>query len=196
VRAQEAITLSPDLDPWDRQPGETPLRYAQFCTYLELGRTRTLTAAAEKLDRNVVSVRQMAGTFHWRDRAFAKDAADDAVVRLALIDERIAAARDDAKILKALRRKIAEYINTVVWEALEPKDFLRLVDIVMRHGRLLFGDAAAILLGGEQSNGDDPWAAEVAQWSEMTPAARMERMKELTRAADARMFAVSGLDDE
>lgn len=196
MRAQEAITLSPDLDPWDRQPGESPLRYAQFCTFLELGPTRKLSTAAQRLDKNPVNVRQLAGTFHWHDRAVAKDAADKAVLRLSLLEEQIAAARDDAKVLKALRRRIAEYMNSVVWDALEVKDFIRLVDVVMRHGRLLFGTAADILAGGDQAAGGDPFAAEVAQWSEMTPAARMERMRELTRAADARMFAVSGLDDE
>lgn len=197
--APDPIILSHDLDPWERQPGESPARYKQFCTYLELGTSRTLAAAARALDRNPVHIRQTAAAYHWRERAAARDAEDFRIVRANTLQDRIIAVRDDAKVLLTLRARLATYIRTMDLSAWEPAEFLRLLEIVLRQGRALFGgsvDLAAALGGAEDgAAGSDPFAAEVEEWAAMTPAARAEQMRHLTRLADARLAALSGLDD-
>lgn len=196
--AQVPITLSRDLDPWERQPGESSVRYGQFCTYLELGRLRSYAAAARALERNAVHIRQTAAAHHWKDRAAAKDVEDDRIVRIRTIQDRVVAARDDAKILLTLRAKIALYIRNLDFDTLEVGDFLRLLEIVLRQGRALFGgvsDLLAVTADGEAAAGGDPFAAEVEAWSSMSPAGRAEQMRHLTHVAEARLVAMSGLDD-
>lgn len=197
MAAPAPIALSRDLDPWERQPGESLTRYGQFTAYLELGRLRSYAAAARVLDRNPSHIRATAAACHWKDRAAAKDAADDHMVRVQTLTDRVTAARDDAKILLALRAKLALYIRNLDITTLEIADFLRLVDIVLRHGRMLFGDAAAILATGDQGQDGtaDPFAAEVEAWSSMSPGARAEQMRHLTHMAEARLVAMGGMDD-
>jgi hypothetical protein len=199
VAAPQPITLSRDLDPWERQPGESAVRFGQFSTYLGLGRMRTYAAAARELERNPVHVRQIAGAFHWKDRATAKDGEDDRLVRIRTIQDRVVATRDDAKILLTLRAKLAVYIRDLDFSTLEVADFLRLLEIVLRQGRALFGGAGDLLTltadGEAAAAGADPFAAEVEAWAGMAPGARADQMRHLTKLASARLVAMSGLDD-
>lgn len=196
MRAIEAIALSPDVDPWDRQPGETVGQHNQFVTYLNMGTERKLSTFAAQTGRNASNVRVLAKAMHWAERAAAQDADNRHINRVVLLAEGVSAARDDAKILKAFRVRIAQYINKTDWEALEFKDFMRMVEITLRQGRMLFGNVADIAAAGDGTGSTDSMAAEVAAWAELTPAARADRMRDLTRQADARLAALSGLDDE
>lgn len=195
MAAPEPLRLSEEVDPWERQPAETGLRHRQFLTYRDLGRVRTLAGAAQALDRSDGYVRQVAAAHLWVPRAEAWDAHLDAQYRKAWVTERIRAAEDDARILRSLTGKVAARLASLNPESLSVSEFLRLVDVVLRHRRALFGNPLDAAPAGELT-GHDPMAAELAEFADLPPAARKRRLLELTEQAEARAAALSGLDDE
>lgn len=190
-----ALDLDPDLDPWDRQPGETTTRYAQFRTYVDDGRKRTLRKVAETLTRNQGYVRQVSTAYQWVIRAEAYDRWRDQQDELIWVDARRRAAQDDATILDAAVRKIAERIRSLNPADLTPSDLVRLLDVTMRHRRGLFGDpVATVAITGA---GGDPITVQLAEYAQMSADARRDAVVGLADEVRRRAAAAAGgIDDE
>ncbi len=146
------ITLDPHTDPWERQPGETPKKHGQFVTYRDLGRTRTLTEAAQRLTLAYGHVRNLASEGRG-GRVEAYDRHLDAQYEAMWLQERRKAAETDAKILGAAIGKLAQRLTTINAADMTVGDFIRLMDVAMRHRRVLFGDPTeTIAVTGEGTN--------------------------------------------
>ncbi|MGW0612008.1 hypothetical protein [Streptomyces sp. NPDC002788] len=189
-----SLTLAPDVDPWERQPGETPRRHAQFLAYRDLGRARTLQEASERLALHASHVRAVAAAFRWRDRAAAWDQHRDQLDAALWLEERRAAAREDARILSGLTEAIAEAIEHLDPTAITPSVLARLVDVVMRQRRALFGDVTAALTA--TCPAVDRHAAEAEEFAALTPEQRRERLRAAVEAGARRLRAIEGTDDE
>ncbi|MET8746869.1 hypothetical protein [Streptomyces sp. NPDC004728] len=188
------ITLDPDLDPWERQPNETPHKHGQLVTYRDLGRTRTLTEAAQRLTLAYGHVKNLAAQYRWRERVEAYDRHLDRQYEAMWLEERRKAAETDAKILGAAIGKLAQRLTTLNAAELSPGDFIRLMDVAMRHRRVLFGDPTeTIAVTGEGSN---PLAQQFADFAQMPPDVRRARLAELTAQVNQRIRAVDGGDNE
>jgi hypothetical protein len=199
-KAAAGVTLTDGVELWERQEGETRLRYGQFRAYRDQGVNRTLRETAETLGKSYDHIRHVAAAFLWSDRAAAWDAHLVAQFTARWGDERIKAAERDARLLQALTAKAAEGLRALNGAALSPNELLRLIDVVLRHSRALFGDPAAVqtaagMIGAETGDGH-PLAAEIAAFAGMSPAARKTRLVELTQEAEARAAALSGADDD
>ncbi|WNI20397.1 hypothetical protein [Actinacidiphila sp. ITFR-21] len=189
-----AIPLSPTLDPWERQPKESALKYGQFMTFRDLGRARTLTKAAEKLTLAHGHVRNVAAEFRWRERVEAYDRHLDRLYEATWLEERRKAAETDAKILGAVTGKLAQRLMTLRAEDLSVGDFIRLTDVTMRHRRVLFGDPTeTIAITGQ---GGNPLAVQIAEFAQMPAEQRRVRIEELAAAVQRRTRALDGADDE
>ncbi|MEU5452588.1 MULTISPECIES: hypothetical protein [Streptomyces] len=189
------ITLTPTLDLWEQQkPRESARKHGQFITYRDLGRARTLAKAAESLTLAHGHVRNTAAEFRWRERVQAWDQHLDRMYEATWLEERRKAAESDAKILGAAIGKLAQRLGTLRAEELSPSDFIRLMDVAMRHRRVLFGDPTeTIALTGQ---GGSPLAVHLTEFSEMPPEQRRVRLAHLTASVDRRLRAISGEDDD
>ncbi|MFJ7489697.1 hypothetical protein ACIQZB_00300 [Streptomyces sp. NPDC097727] len=188
------ITLDPDLDPWERQPNETPHKHGQLVTYRDIGRTRTLTEAAQRLTLAYGHVRNLAAQYRWRERVEAYDRHLDRQYEAMWLEERRKAAETDAKILGAAIGKLAQRLTSLNAAELSAGDFIRLMDVAMRHRRVLFGDPTeTIAVTGEGSN---PLAQQFADFAQMPPDRRRARLAELTAQVNQRIQAVDGGDYE
>ncbi|KPI33284.1 hypothetical protein OV450_1372 [Actinobacteria bacterium OV450] len=188
------IALDPSLDPWERQPGESARRHGQFTTYRDLGRARTLVKAAESLTLATGHVRNTASEFRWRQRVEAWDRHLDRLYEATWLEERRRAAEADAKILGAAVGKLAQRLSTLRAEELSPGDFIRLMDVAMRHRRVLFGDPTeTIAITGQ---GGNPLAAQLAAFAQMPEDQRRVELADLAAAVNRRLNAVNGADDE
>ncbi|MFE2424664.1 hypothetical protein [Streptomyces hokutonensis] len=188
------ITLSPELDPWERQPNETPHKHGQFTAYRDLGRTRTLTEAAQRLTLAYGHVRNLAAQYRWRERVEAYDRHLDRQYEAMWLEERRKAAETDAKILGAAIGKLAQRLTTLNAAELSAGDFIRLMDVAMRHRRVLFGDPTeTIAVTGEGTNA---LAHQFAEFAQMPPEQRRARLGELAASVNQRIKAVDGGDDE
>ncbi|MEU2264953.1 hypothetical protein ABZ568_00565 [Streptomyces olindensis] len=188
------ITLNPELDPWERQPHETPHKHGQFATYRDLGRTRTLTEAAQRLTLAYGHVRNLAAQYRWRERVEAYDRHLDRQYEAMWLEERRKAAENDAKILGAAVGKLAQRLQTLRAEELSAGDFIRLMDVAMRHRRVLFGDPTETI--AVTSEGTHALAKQFADFAEMPPEQRRARLGELAASVNQRIRAVDGSDDE
>lgn len=188
------LKLDPALDPWERQPGESALRYAQFCTYRDMGRTRTLRKSAKSLTKNDRYVRDVAVALKWRERAEAYDRHMDRLYDASWLEERRKAAETDAKILGASIGKLAQRLATLNAAELSPGDFIRLMDVAMRHRRTLFGDPTeTIAITGQ---GGNPLAVQLAEFAQLPADQRRVRLADLAASVNRRLRAVDGSDDE
>lgn len=194
MSARPPITLDPDLDPWERHPNETPHKHGQFVTYRDIGRTRTLTEAAQRLTLAYGHVRNLAAQYRWRERVEAYDRHLDRQYEAMWLEERRKAAETDAKILGAAIGKLAQRLGTLRADELSAGDFIRLMDVAMRHRRVLFGDPTeTIAVTGDGSN---PLAQQFAEFAQMPPEQRRARLADLAASVNQRIKAVDGGDDE
>lgn len=188
------LTLDPDVDAWERQPGETPRRFAQFATYRDLGRTRTLRKVAETLALSAPYVRAVAGPGRWVERAEAWDRNRDHLHQAAWLEERRAAAVEDARLLSAASEKLAERLDNLDPADLSIPDLVRLLDVAMRHRRALFGDPQMTV--AVTGPGGDPLAVQLAEYAGMGAEQRRLAIADMVAAVQQRVDAVAQVDDD
>ncbi len=190
------IGLSADRDPWERQEGESDLMYARFRVYLELGRTRTLTSAAEILtstgDTSRLGgayIRSLAHSYRWTQRTGAYDREQDRLERERLVEQRRDMIRRHLKTANDLTAKAREALTKVKIDKLTPLDivrFFRLATAIEANALGLPGETVAVTgaAGGPVLLDD---------LSGLTDEQRRERMAEVAREVAAR--AGTALDD-
>ncbi|WP_225846910.1 hypothetical protein [Streptomyces sp. HPF1205] len=192
----DRIPLDPTLDPWERQPRETPKRHARFLAFRDLGLTRTLAKAAEQLALSYSHVRALAAEYRWQDRAAAWDTHQQRQYTAEMEEERRRAARDDAKILRIMTGMVGQALPFVQQRATEMTviEFTRFVETTMRLRRNLFGDPTdTIAVTGA---GGDPLTVQLAEFQQMPAAQRRVRLAELAASVTRRVQALDGVDDE
>jgi hypothetical protein len=96
-------------------------------------------------------VRDVAAACKWRERAEAYDRHLDQLYEATWLEERRKAAEVDAKLLGAAVGKIAQRLTSLDAGKLTTGDLIRLLDVSMRHRRILFGDPATTLLAPDGS---------------------------------------------
>lgn len=138
----DRITLDPTVDPWERQPGETPKRYQRFLVFRDLGLTRTLAKASDGLALSYSHVRALAAECRWQDRASAWDTHQQRQYTAEMEEERRRAARDDMKILRVMTGMVGQALPHVqeLSREMTIAEFTRFVDTTMRLRRNLMGD--------------------------------------------------------
>jgi hypothetical protein len=188
------LTLATDLDPWDRQPNETTRRYDQFRAYLDAGRGRTLRKTSETLTLSADHIRHVAAAYRWVERAEAWDRDRDELHEKVWLEERRKAAENDARLLNAATAKVAQRLTTLLPEELEPADLVRMLDVVMRHRRGLFGDPA--LTVAVTGPAGDPLTAQLAELTAMTADQRQTAIAHLAATVQRRSEAAAGGDDD
>lgn len=110
------LTLDPDRDPWDRQPGESDRWFGWFVQYRELGRGRNLTKVAKNLTISRGHLKNIAGPHKWTDRAAAWDV-EQQRKHLALIAENDAEAAVEQieygrRFLKIAAEAVEDAVNS------------------------------------------------------------------------------------
>ncbi|NGO66789.1 hypothetical protein [Streptomyces boncukensis] len=194
MSAPTPITLDSTIPAWEQQPGETAKRYGQFVTYRDLGRARTLPKAAELLQRHPVTVRKTSAEFRWLERAEAYDRHLDKMYEAMWLEERRKAAEADAKILGAAIGKVAQRLPSLNAQEMSASDVIRLMDVAMRHRRVLFGDPTDTVVVTDQPS--SPLAGRLAEFADLPADQRHARLAEMAAAVTRRVQAVEGDDDD
>ncbi|MBA0053444.1 hypothetical protein E0L36_21970 [Streptomyces sp. AJS327] len=194
MSAPTPITLDSTIPAWEQQPGETAKRYGQFVTYRDLGRARTLPKAAELLQRHPVTVRKTSAEFRWLERAEAYDRHLDRMYEAMWLEERRKAAEADAKILGAAIGKVAQRLPSLNAQEMSASDVIRLMDVAMRHRRVLFGDPTDTVVVTDQPM--SPLAGRLAEFADLPVDQRHKRLAEMAAAVTRRVQAVEGDDDD
>ncbi|MFJ9719989.1 hypothetical protein ACIRPQ_29355 [Streptomyces sp. NPDC101213] len=196
MSAAPRVSLADDREPWAQQSGETKRAFGQFQAYLNLGRggARTLTKAAENLTLSYGHVRNLASQYLWEPRARAYDEYQHRLAEAEWMSERRQALADDAKILRAATGRIASELGRL--GPLTPDQFLRLLDITLRHRRVLYGDPTTIIsvADGPQSGSD--MASVVAEtFAKLSPQNRRAQLIDMAERLRRRQEATGGEDE-
>lgn len=174
------LTLHPDRDLWDRQPGETPTAYSRFLEYRDLRPSeRTYAQVAESSGKSARTIKQMGAAHRWRDRAAAWDAHADTQrrQRLAEQDEEMGRA-----VMQAARAATAVLLTSIrdikdSGAPLEPKDVPRWVEAVERLRRIALDRPEQIVAITGPGTAHGPALEELAN---LTPEERRARIRQTT----------------
>lgn len=192
----DPIRLDSQRDPWEQQPGESDLMFSRFRTYLELGRTRTLTQAAEILTSTGdvaklrgVYIRTISSQFRWSQRVGAWDREQDRLERERLVEQRRDMIRRHRAIANDLTAKAKAALGKVKIEKLTPLDIVRMLRLAAQI------EAAALGLPSDTVAVTGPAGGPVLldDLTGLTDEQRRDRLAELGREVMAR--AGAPLDD-
>ncbi|WP_432001613.1 hypothetical protein [Streptomyces sioyaensis] len=141
-----------------------------------------------------MTVRKTSAEFRWLERAEAYDRHLDKLYEAMWLEERRKAAEADAKILGAAIGKVAQRLPSLNAQEMSASDVIRLMDVAMRHRRVLFGDPTdTVVVAGQPSS---PLAGKLAEFADLPADQRHARLADLAAAVTRRVQAVDGLDDD
>jgi len=189
------LTLDPDTEPWERQPGETVKRFGQFTVYRDAGRVRTLRRAAEALALAPSYVRDVAAAYHWTSRADRWDRHRDQLHEAAWLDARREAAKRDASVLDDAMTKLADRLTTLDPTELGPPDLIRGLDMVLKHRRQLYGDPYPVTLTGP-AGGPVQLDIKTEAFVAMPDEQRRAELRRMAEDVLRRAAAAAGEDDD
>ncbi|MCZ7478926.1 hypothetical protein [Micromonospora sp. WMMC273] len=197
MSSKPPITLSSDLDPWDRQPGESHRQYSRFQTFMELGRGRTLKQAAEMLhglgDKITYrTLMQYAYEYRWSDRAEAHDRDQDRLERERLLVLRREMLARHRKLAAGMLGKAITSLQNLQPAQMTPTDITRFVKLATDLERVALGEpertVAVTGAGGGPITVDD--------FSQYTPAERRARLEQITTELSRRAALHDDEDDD
>jgi hypothetical protein len=151
--------LSPDIEPWDRQPGEPERHYSYFTHYRDMGRARTLANAAEALTAMGASVsyghtRNLAARWSWVDRAAAWDREQDRLYAERMVERRRELAEREAGLAWAVVRRAAGRLSRLTDSDVDRVpllDVIRCADTALRWLHDAYGVGILPAAGGRRT---------------------------------------------
>ncbi|KPI15699.1 hypothetical protein OK074_2144 [Actinobacteria bacterium OK074] len=169
-------------DAWERQPGESAAAWEAFACYRDLGLSRSIGKAAERLVKSRTLIERWSTAHRWVLRVEAWDREQDRVWRA----ERYQAARDvarrHARLASAAQSKIVAQLQQLDPSRLSPSDVIRWLEVTIRIERQAYGmdlTEAAATVGST--------GPETADVSGLTDEERRARMEQLRRELEARI---------
>ena len=141
-----------NIEPWERQDGETPKQFQAFVIYRDLGEERTLLKVSKELGKSKTLMDRWSSANSWVERAAAWDREQDRLARQEQIKD-IKKMRkrhaDTAKSMMALAvkgiSKMIDPITKELREDLKPNDIARLVEVASKLERISMGDTSEVI---------------------------------------------------
>lgn len=135
--------------PWERRERETTKAYEAFCIYRDMGRERSLSKVAEKLQKSETLMGRWSRENGWVERAAKWDDEQDRI-------ERETAQREQVKAIKEMRKRHADLGNAMLIKAaralqkipddeIKPGDISRMVDVASKLERISRGDVGEVV---------------------------------------------------
>lgn len=135
--------------PWERRENESTKAYEAFCTYRDMGRERSLSKVAEKLQKSETLMGRWSGAYSWVDRAAKWDDEQDRIERETAQKEQAKAIKEmrtrHAKLAEAMLMKSARALARIPDDEIKPGDISRMVDIASKLERISRGDVGEVI---------------------------------------------------
>lgn len=136
-------------EPWERQAEETTKAYEAFCIYRDMGRERSLSKVAERLQKSDTLMGRWSRENKWVERAAKWDDEQERI-------EREIAQREQAKAIKDMRKRHADIATAMLIKSakalaripddeIKPGDISRMVDVASKLERISRGDVGEVV---------------------------------------------------
>ncbi|MFE0640118.1 hypothetical protein [Streptomyces sp. NPDC058877] len=168
-----------DNDPWDRQTDESPVAFAGFAAYRDMGPARSITRVARELNKSRALIARWSSAHAWVLRAQAWDREQDRVFLAEQADARRAAARRHVKISQAFLGKVVARLQSLDPRELSPDQLLRYFQVAAEIERKVLSPDGTTLPDAVDDN--------VLQAGEMSDEERHARMEQLRRELERRI---------
>lgn len=136
-------------EPWERQAEETTKAYEAFCIYRDMGRERSLSKVAERLQKSETLMGRWSRTYDWVKRAAKWDDEQERI-------EREIAQKEQAKEIREMRKRHADLAKVMLIKSakalaripddeIKPGDISRMVDVASKLERISRGDVGEVV---------------------------------------------------
>ena len=136
-------------EPWDRRENETTKAYEAFCIYRDMGRERSLSKVAERLQKSDTLMGRWSRENKWVDRAAKWDDEQDRIERETAQREQVKAIKDmrkrHADLGQAMLSKAARALARIPEDEIKPGDISRMVDVASKLERISRGDVGEVV---------------------------------------------------
>jgi hypothetical protein len=133
------LELDPSIDPWERQPGETPRNHGMFLIFRDTGRIRTVAQIASMSPISYGATCRIARYGKWVERAQRWDAEQDRLANIQLEAARKEMADRHAKAARGLMQKALERLKTLDIDSISPHALILMLDTAAKIERAALG---------------------------------------------------------
>lgn len=133
------LEYDPAIDPWLRQPTESPRNHGMFLMYRDHGRIRTVAQVAEMASMMYGTVARIARFNKWVERAARWDAEMDRIAGIRLQDAREEMARTHSAAARKLMKKALDRLETLDINSISPHALVLMLDTAARIERAALG---------------------------------------------------------
>jgi hypothetical protein len=191
------IKLDPSLDPWERQPKETPRQYGRFILYRDLGRSRALTTLNKLLTElgdplTYLSLRRYSSDGSWTARAEAWDAYQDRQDHEQNLADRREMIKRHRNIATGLMSKAAQALRKFAISDMTPADIARYVKLATDIERTAIGMPQQTVAITGPTGGP----IQTEDLTDLTPAERRQRLAEIAAELSRRAGVEDTGDDD
>ena len=113
-----------EIQPWDRQPGETAKAFEAFKAYRDLGSERSITKAAQALNKARATMGEWSGRWGWVERVAAYDRYLDRIEQEKAVKEYQKMIERHTRIAMSIQEKAVRALSELKEEDLTPSVLL------------------------------------------------------------------------
>lgn len=118
---------TPDIEPWERQEGETPRAFEAFAAYRDMGAERSIRKTSQKLAKNTTTIKEWSVKYNWVKRVAAYDTHLDKEARDRAAAEVKRMTNRHIRIAMQLQEKAITALQQLKPEDLPPKMLLAFI---------------------------------------------------------------------
>jgi hypothetical protein len=141
MAAKKNTAKDVEIQPWDRQPGESSKAFEAFCLYRDMGTERSIRKVAQNLSKSTTLIRGWSSKYNWVERATLYDAELDRQAREKRQKEILEMRDRHAKLATQLLTKAAKGLLKLSDEDISANDVARLVEVGAKLERLSRGES-------------------------------------------------------
>lgn len=164
------MLMDNEIQPWERQDGETDRQFEAFSIYRDMGADRGIRKVAQKLDKQPSYISKIASRWFWVDRVTKYDRYLDEKRRVEREAEIEKMNERHVKIGKTLQSKAIERLQTIDVSTFTPSELLRYVELGVKIERGAMGETDAEEAGAGKETSLDRLADSLSKIRQTAPA--------------------------
>ena len=134
-----------EVQPWERQEGESAKAYESFSIYRDMGAGRSLAKVGQEVGKSKKMMEKWSKTHKWVERAEQWDLEQDRLIRIELTKDIGAMRKRHADMAKAMLMKAARALQKIPDDEIKATDISRMVDVATKLERISRGDVGEVV---------------------------------------------------